>query len=82
MKLNLEYYKEELDNKIVPEEFEKVQEIINSDCENYADSLGIELNINTILALSEIRNNLFKNRSSISKYTSPYRHIHFDIETY
>ena len=77
MKLNLEYYKEELDNKIIPEEFEAVLEKINSNCVSFADTLDTESNINTILALSEIRENLlnwydFKSNCKILELNANY----------
>ena len=58
MKLNLEYYKEELDNKLIPEEYEEVLEKVNSTDSDFSNTLDIKSKIKNILALSDIRENI------------------------
>ena len=80
MKLNLDYYKEELDIKTMPEEYEEVLEKVSSvDCD-FSKTLDMKSKIKNILALSDIRENVlnwydFKEDSSILELNANYGEI-------
>lgn len=81
MKLNLEYYKEECDNKKIPEEYEEIMEKIeSSETNNFSKTLGNKAKIKNILALSDIRENIlnwynFKEEASILELNAHYGEI-------
>lgn len=60
MKLNFDYYKEELDNKEIPEEFEEVYEkVLKCKSDDFSDMIDSKSKIKNIFALSNIRENVF-----------------------
>jgi len=75
MKLNLDYYKKELDTKEIPEEiFEK---IINYEGDDFSKIIDKNSNIKEILALSDIRENIlnwyeFKENATILEMSANY----------
>lgn len=81
MKLNLEYYKEECDNKKIPEEYEEVLEKVeNCETSNFSKTLGNKAKIKNILALSDIRENIlnwynFEKEASILELNAHYGEI-------
>lgn len=80
MKLNLNYYKEELDNKMIPEEFEEVLEKVNRTDKDFSKTLDKKSKIKNILALSEIRENFlnwyeFKDKCTILELNANYGEI-------
>lgn len=81
MKLNLDYYKEELDNKQISEEYEEVlNKIQNYDGEDFSETLDKKSKIKNIIALSNIRENIlnwyeFKNDASILEINCNYGEI-------
>lgn len=81
MKLNLEYYKEECDNKKISEEYEEVLEKVeNCETGNFSKALGSKAKIKNILALSDIRENIlnwydFEKDASILELNANYGEI-------
>lgn len=80
MKYNLDYYKNETDNKPISEEYEEVLQKVNSVDSNFSDTLDKNSKIKNILALSEIRENIlnwykFKNDCDILEMNANYGEI-------
>ena len=80
MKLNLDFYRKELDLKEIPEEYEEVLEKVNSVNDNFSSTLNIKSKIKNILALSEIRENILnwydiKPNSTILELNANYGEI-------
>lgn len=81
MKLNLEYYKEECDNKKISEEYNEVLEKVeNCETGNFSKALGSKSKIKNILALSDIRENIlnwydFEKDASILELNANYGEI-------
>ena len=78
MKYNIKYYKEELDNKKIPEEYNEILEKIEK-CEgrDFSKTLDNHSKIKNVLALSEIRENIlnwyeFKEGSSVLEMNANY----------
>lgn len=80
MKLNLDYYIESEDSKIIPEEYNEVLEKVNSVNSNFSETLIANSKIKNVLALSEIRENVlnwynFKKNSTILEMNANYGEI-------
>lgn len=78
MKLNLDFYKEELDKKQISEEYEEVLgKVINAKDEDFSKTLDKNSKIKNVIALSEVRENLFnwyefKENSNILEMNANY----------
>lgn len=77
MKINLDYYKEELDKKEIPEEYEEILEKVNNAKGDVSLTLNQKSKIKNILALSETRENIlswyeFKKDCSILELNAHY----------